>query len=199
MVYEAAILLSHRFEPDGNYSVQCRARLDATLRHYHKGIFPQIIVTGGYADLELPFTHAAALTQYLVQRGVSRKDILKEELALDTLGQAFFSKIQIVQPRKLQNLLVVTHTYHGPRTSELFKFVYGNTACIDYLLVQPELADKQLEEHEQESRETFKKMFADIQPADDKAILERLLLAHPYYSKPDTAREIRAQLDPIFK
>lgn len=194
MVYDAALPLSHRFEPDGGYSLQCRARLDATLRHYRQGLFDHIIVTGGYADLELPFTHATALKTYLVNRGVPKKAILAEELALDTIGQAFFSKFQIVKPRRLQHLLVVTHLYHGPRTRTFFNFVYHDTASIDYLLVQPELTNTELVEHEQSSLAAFKTMFVDIKPGDDKAILERLLEAHPYYSQPTVVREIRETL-----
>lgn len=194
MVYDAALPLAHRFEPDGSYSSQCRARLDETLWRYNNNEFSKIIVTGGCANPELPFTHATALASFFLHREVPARNILAEELALDTFGQAFFTKLQIVQSRGLNNLLVVTHNYHGERTQTFFNFIYHDTAHIEYAFVQLELADEELLAHEKESLAAFKTMFSDIKPGDDKAILERLLEAHPYYSKPNVARKIRKKL-----
>jgi hypothetical protein len=71
-----------------------------------------------------PITEARAGAEYLVRRGVDRRRILIEEASLDTIGNAYFSRVIHVIPRGLARLLVITSAFHMPRTEAVFRWVY---------------------------------------------------------------------------
>lgn len=75
---------------------------------------------GGYPIFE---SHAAA--SYLVLKGVAPAKILLEASSFDTIGNAYFSRVIHVEPRRLRRLLVITSAFHMPRTEATFKWVYG--------------------------------------------------------------------------
>jgi len=48
-----------------------------------------------------------------------------EQSSLDTIGNAWFSRMIHVLPRGFGRLLVITSAFHMPRTEAVFRWVYG--------------------------------------------------------------------------
>jgi hypothetical protein len=72
-----------------------------------------------------PISEAQAGAAYLIARGVPPHRILIEASSLDTIGNAWFSRMLHVIPRGFQHVLVVNSAFHMPRTEAVFRWVYS--------------------------------------------------------------------------
>ena len=76
-------------------------------------------------DEGFPILESVAAAHYLIQRGVAPAKILTETSSYDTIGNAYFSRVVHVVPRRLCRLLIITSEFHMPRTEAIFRWVYG--------------------------------------------------------------------------
>jgi len=82
--------------------------------------------TGPHRNVEgLLVTEASAAATWLLQRGCDPGRIFTEASSLDTIGNAYFARVQHVEPRGWSRLLVVTSEFHLPRTRAVFETVLG--------------------------------------------------------------------------
>ncbi len=72
-----------------------------------------------------PLFESTAAARYLISRGADPEKLLTEACSLDTIGNAYFSRVIHVGPRGLANLLVVTSEFHLARTEAAFRWVYN--------------------------------------------------------------------------
>jgi hypothetical protein len=72
-----------------------------------------------------PISEAGAGARYLAARGVAPDRILLETLSLDTVGNAYFTKLLHVDPSGWRRLLIITSEFHMARTRALFDWIYG--------------------------------------------------------------------------
>lgn len=72
-----------------------------------------------------PILESVAGANYLRQRGVPADQVMVETCSLDTIGNAYFSRMIHAEPRKLRRILVITSQFHLPRTEAIFRGVYG--------------------------------------------------------------------------
>ncbi|MEM1310275.1 MAG: YdcF family protein [Cyanobacteria bacterium P01_H01_bin.153] len=72
-----------------------------------------------------PIAESMAAAQYLLARGIQGAHILPETISLDTIGNAYFARVQHVEPLQLQRLHVVTSDFHFQRTQAIFAWVFG--------------------------------------------------------------------------
>lgn len=63
--------------------------------------------------------------EYLLARGVPANLIFREATSYDTIGNAYFSRVQFVDPMHWRNLLVITSEFHMQRTEAIFRWVYS--------------------------------------------------------------------------
>jgi hypothetical protein len=63
--------------------------------------------------------------RYLMDRGVKPERIFCESTAYDTIGNAYFSRVQLVDPFGWRRLLIVTSRFHMARTEAIFRWVYS--------------------------------------------------------------------------
>lgn len=94
---------------------------------------PVLVCLSGYSPHKAPprdaygqpITEACGAANYLLSRGCEPGRILTEWSSFDTIGNAFFARIQHVEPRGWSRLLVVTSEFHLPRTRAVFETVLG--------------------------------------------------------------------------
>ena len=99
-----------------------RERLDHALRLYRQGAFPTFIVSGGLDYNGSTLTEAEGMRDYLVAAGVPASRILLEERARSTYENLLFSHA-IMKQRGLRDAIVITHTYHAPRSLQVARYV----------------------------------------------------------------------------
>ena len=107
-----------------------RARLDAALRHDSNTDFYLVLSRGTthkpppLDDGGFPIDEATASARYLVEHGVDARRVLLEAWSLDTIGNAAFARLFHADLRGWQRLLVVTSTFHLPRTRAIFDWIF---------------------------------------------------------------------------
>lgn len=82
-------------------------------------------------DCGFPILESVAAAQYLMRKGVTADRILTETASYDTIGNAYFSLVMHVLPRRFERLLVITSEFHMARTEMLFRWIYGLGGSFD--------------------------------------------------------------------
>jgi uncharacterized SAM-binding protein YcdF (DUF218 family) len=78
---------------------------------------------------------SVAAARYLIGRGYDPRRVLVEWSSYDTIGNAYFARMNHTEPAGLARLLVVTSEFHLPRTEAIFRWVFGLTPRpVDYSL-----------------------------------------------------------------
>lgn len=181
MKFDAVIVLANEMDENGklNSESRLRANFAASLFEQHK--IP-LMITCGWAyrrDTAIPI--AESFKNYLIEMGVQNKQILSDTNSRDTVGDAFFTRLNICEPLGLKSILVITSNYHVIRTKEIFDFVYGDKFKIRvegiYIEISPEILEK-----EEESRVAFNKTFAKTDVGNVEQIYHTLQSSHPYYN-----------------
>lgn len=62
---------------------------------------------------------------FLLQRGVPASHLLEESISLETVGNAYFTRILHTEVRGLRHLAIVNNRWHMPRTRAVFLHVFG--------------------------------------------------------------------------
>ena len=71
-----------------------------------------------------PILESVAAAHYLIRHGVEPARVLPEAISLDTIGNAYFARIQHVDPLNLRRLHVITSAFHLPRTEAIFSWIF---------------------------------------------------------------------------
>ena len=71
-----------------------------------------------------PVLESIAAARYLVGHGVEPACILPETNSLDTIGNAYFARVQHTDPLGLRRLHVITSAFHLPRTEAIFTWIF---------------------------------------------------------------------------
>src|SRR5689334_21275773 len=122
--FDAAIVLSHMFEPDGSTSQQCKDRTAKGVELYKSRDVTNLVFTGGRFQREFDYSQAAKMYEQAAHLGVHRA--ILEEASLETVGQFVFTLRDIVVPNGWRNLLIVTSDYHTERAQEIGRLVFGD-------------------------------------------------------------------------
>lgn len=65
-----------------------------------------------------------ALANYLFSKGVPKEKIFKEWTSYDTIGNAYFSKILLIDSFNWKNITVVTSDFHMDRSKIIFNYLF---------------------------------------------------------------------------
>ena len=71
-----------------------------------------------------PIIESVAAAGYLLQRGYPKELILAETASYDTIGNAYFARVMHTDPAGFRKLLVITSTFHMPRTGAIFRWIF---------------------------------------------------------------------------
>jgi len=123
--FDCAVILGFKLKKKNKIPSVLKSRLNVAIRLYKKGLFEKFVVVGGMTNKNLDITEAEAMKRYLIRKGIHSRNILKEETSLDTIGNAFFLKQKILNPRMWKNLIVITSDFHLERTRIIFGKIFG--------------------------------------------------------------------------
>jgi uncharacterized SAM-binding protein YcdF (DUF218 family) len=133
-------------------------RLDLAIHRYHElhesqGTPPFIFVLSAgtvhrpnyISQAGWPVLESTSEAQYIVDvsrelgRPIPTSHILRETTSLDTIGNAYFLRVQHIDTMGLSRMLVITSAFHLERTKYIFEFVFhcasdagGRTYSIEY-------------------------------------------------------------------
>jgi hypothetical protein len=177
------IILSCTLNPDQTLQEEAKKRVDKGIELYDEWLCSMLTMSGGYAENSCrDVSHAEAMLRYAAAKGVPLDDILKEEKSLDTVGQAFFTKREILVPRNWADIIVVSSDYHLHRVKFIFGFILGDDFKVEYEGVDTGLLyDAKTSEEEFSKTRGFVETFKGVMPGNDEQIKEALFTRHPLY------------------
>ncbi len=113
------VVLGARLDPAGTMPAVLNARLDraAAIARVHPGT--KVIVTGGPTQT-LPYTEAQAMQVGLALRGVNPLDVITENAAMSTVGNAH-NVAGILASRGATGAVLVSSASHFPRALDDFE------------------------------------------------------------------------------
>lgn len=181
MKVDCIIVLANEMDKEGNLNLESEARVKLACDAYFKAPSTPLITCGWDYRKDSKIFIADVFKKYAVDLGVPEENITAELNSRDTVGDAFFTKLNIVKHKPWKNLLVVTSDYHVDRTSIIFNFIYGDQYNIK-VIGSPAPNSNEKQANEQKSIDAFKHTFENIQAGDDAKIYEGLSTKHPFYN-----------------
>lgn len=109
---DVAIVLGSKVELDGKPSARLEARLGKALELYRRGLFANIIVSGGIG--QEGYDEARVMRDWLVANGVPAGSVIEDNRGATTWDTAMNSA-RIMKERGWQSALVVSQYFHVPR------------------------------------------------------------------------------------
>jgi hypothetical protein len=129
MAYDAILILGGGVREGGELPPWAAARFDLALELATNEPFVCLSAATTHRPPPLengfPIAESVAGARYLMGKGIHPARILIENASLDTIGNAYLSKLIHVDPPGWTRLLVITSEFHMPRTRAIFKWVYG--------------------------------------------------------------------------
>jgi uncharacterized SAM-binding protein YcdF (DUF218 family) len=128
--WDAVLIPGGGLLPSGDVFPWVKARLDRAIALSPRPTYfiplsagtvhkPPPLDSQGYPILE-----SVAAARYLARAGVPAPCILPETISLDTIGNAYFARVQHTEPLGLRRLHVITSAFHLPRTQAIFAWIF---------------------------------------------------------------------------
>ena len=176
------IVLGNYMDESGQLNKESCSRLDLAIDVFRKNKHAFIITSGWDYYAEYNIAIADAMKSYIVNNSlISHELVLTETNSRDTVGDAIFTKINIIKKKSMNNLLIVTSDYHVSRTHKIFSYIYGEQYIVK-VIGSNTTKKQELSELEDKSLNVFYKTFNGIKSGDDVLIYKRLCTDHPYYN-----------------
>lgn len=132
--FDAIVVLGAGITLRGNLTKVAKSRMNRAIELYKSGFAPRLIVTGK--------NEAAAMKRYAAKKGVPAANILKESKALDTIGNAFFTRKVFLLPNSWQSIIIVTSVFHINRARLVFRKVFGRSYRLRFVPSKRVSSDK---------------------------------------------------------
>jgi len=179
---DAVIVLANQMDKKGLLNFESIARANKAVELFNELKIPNIVTCGWAYRKDSEIKIADAFKAYIVNSlGVNSNKVIAELNSRDTVGDAYFTKINLALILNWRKLCVVTSDYHVARTQEIFNFIYGNNFLVEVFGASI-IHDNSILNRELASTEAFRKTFSGISMGDDIRILECLRERHPYYN-----------------
>lgn len=157
--YDALIVLANEMDTNGTLNEESVSRADLAAKLAGDLHIPYIITCGWAYRQDSKIKIADAFKAFLISKhSVRAENIITEVNSRDTVGDAVFTRANIVSQKKFRNICVVTSSYHVARTKAIFDFVYGRAYKIDVFGAVADYDDSVLEK-EKASLNSFNETF----------------------------------------
>ena len=181
MEYNCIIVLANEMDKEGNLNIESLSRIELARDSYSNNSSATLITCGWNYRKDSRLFIGDVMKDYAVKLGIPSENIITQLNSRDTVGDAFFTKHNIIVNREWKNILVVTSDYHIERTSRIFKFIYGSEYAIK-VIGSSGFDNTKKQVSEKKSLEAFEQTFKNITEGDDIKIYEKLSTLHPFYN-----------------
>jgi len=183
------IILAGGIYKNGTLKKSTKYRVEKGVKLFKKDKLSVLLMSGSWSFM-LSYkpvkTEAKAMQELAFKLGVPKNRILLEEKSNDTIGNAYFTKINFIANKKWNKIIIVTSKYHLKRTKYIFKKIFGLNYKVRFVGINNyKNLEKLKKEIKQENKllKFTKQWFDKIKDGDDKKIKNILLKEHPGYSK----------------
>jgi len=136
-----------------------------------------LILSGGKTNSDIPYSEAEVMYSYLDSK-LNKSKIIIEDKSLDTIGNAFFTRLIFENIRSINKGYIVSSCYHQRRAEYIFRVCFGTKYWLDFNYCDnfPILYD-----NEKQKYRWAKKLFFNIEPGNVNQIKDRLQKNHYLY------------------
>ena len=114
---DVGVVFGNKVEPWGEPSPSLASRLDKAVLLYQQGMYPKVIVSGGFG--KEGWDEAQVMADYLSARGVPRGAILIDSQGNNTYLTALHTA-SLAKEHGFKSFVLVSHFYHLPRAQLTF-------------------------------------------------------------------------------
>ena len=182
--FDVILVLSCGIDKHGQLTNGARNSTEIAVKLFEQSLAPLLIFSGNYsykAGFIPPVSESQAMKDYAISLGVPSDKVLIEAESKDTLGNAYFSKMNLLRPLGLTNVSVL----RGPNQSEerlryIFDKVFGDEIVYEFT----QDYDDRPEEYERERKSlaVLKNWFDATADGDSDAVYRIMREKHPAYS-----------------
>lgn len=184
-----AIIVLGRVDEFGSLTIDAHERIRKAAHLYKEGVAPLLIAPAKWSyrlQHIPPCTEATIIKARLMEWGIPDSAIACEEKSCDTLGAAYFLKIDFAIPRKWRKIIVVTSLDHLEKTEYVFTKVFGEDCCLEFSCGNRVLSDDVYEQTLEREHKVIKLMqetwLGPVNPGDHEHIA-KVLDKHPGYNQ----------------
>jgi uncharacterized SAM-binding protein YcdF (DUF218 family) len=179
--FDCIVVLANEMNSNGKLNDESLLRLNYSTKQFFKKRSSKIISCGWDYRNDSDLVIAEVFKKNFLKKGIPKNQILTENNSRDTVGDAFFTKTNIVKKKNWNKLLVVTSLYHVERTKIIFDFIYGSNYSIT-VEASDDIISDDLIKREEKSTRSFKLTFKNVETGNDIQIYNALRKLHPYYN-----------------
>jgi uncharacterized SAM-binding protein YcdF (DUF218 family) len=196
--YDAILVLGCGINRAGQLSSDGYASVKLAEDIYRQNVAPRVIMSGSVSygsDFTPPVAEAQAMKDYARQLGMPASAILVESESKDTLGNAYFTKANLLEPLALRRLAVVQGPNHSlARLQYIFDKVLGPT--YPYALLGQNKIRPGEQERERKSLAVLRTWLDGIADGDQDSIYAIMRGKHPAYSsEPSASRNFQRLIE----
>jgi hypothetical protein len=159
-------------------------RVDRGIERFAETDAEAMVVTGG-APSDVDRTEAAVMAAYAESRGFDADDLLVEDEALDTVGNAFFTRRLLdAEGVDADRIDLVTSDWHADRSRFVFERTFGDAAAVG-VGARPEAPDPRDPAAEAQSFDLVRDFFAPVADGDLAGVRDRMVETHDLYDASD--------------
>jgi hypothetical protein len=189
---EAIIVLANLMDMDGTLNEESVSRLECAAKLIYEHPNACLVTTGWNYRADTPIYIANAFKESAIKDfGIDGHRIIADINARDTVGDAVFVKMNVLEPLNITRAIIVSSQYHIARVQEIFSFVLGpdfQVTCVG----APSPLSEHLKVTENQSLGAFYKTFSGISAGATQQIYARMREQHPFYNG-----EIHPRIDPL--
>lgn len=194
------VVLGGGIDLQGKIPSYVYSRLDEAVK-LHEDLDCKILVSGEYSFLydkvKPPFTEAFKMEQYLLSKGVSAEQILREERSKDTIGNAYYSKKYIFIPKEEKEAVIITSDFQVERVEYIFHKIFGPEYKLRIIGIKSELSGSEKEAVWQRQKELLLKtqaLLSNMKDGDHDFLKDRIYKFKFYKEKrPDWVKNFVAK------
>lgn len=121
------VVLGNWMNDNGTISTIMRRRLDLAIKAYEEFNPKYIVVTGGMANAKAGIAEADAMYNYLVDAGIDKDIIIKEDQSMSTYQNANYT-MKLIEDIDFKTLIIVSTIEHFVNYETI---KYFNDACLN--------------------------------------------------------------------
>jgi uncharacterized SAM-binding protein YcdF (DUF218 family) len=184
---DAIIVLGRGIRDDGTLPIDPQSRVKKAVELYSNGRASHIVMSGAWTyhfDISPIFAESTAMKNYAIELGVPSDHIIEESKSMDTIGNVYFTKKDVCEPRGWKSLAIVASDEHMPRIEYLFRKIYGPEYSFEFEIsnrVIDGIAYQKETEHETSSMKVTKQWLESLELGDDEAVWNLMTTIHPAY------------------
>ena len=202
---DAIVVLGGGVEADGSLPPVAARRVERAAELYHLHVAPRLVLTGrcGLRDPDPPpVTEAAAMADLAARLGVPHDGLLLEERAKDTLGNAYFTRVDYLEPNGWTNVRVVTSDFHLSRAAWIFRKVLGAGYDFSFVSAYSGFSPRELIHAALDELKVYiflNEWLERIEEGDEQALEHLMEQVHPGYADAPhlSAAEIEGRIEEI--